>query len=109
MPLSKIIFVVHYQRTSRYPVRASCLRRVIWIGTPRVECRQPVDSRRSRSGGPGKGFKREVGGLVGERETATTEAIMATVACRLGSTVSSRLVDTSWGCAFGVGGPREMS
>jgi hypothetical protein len=46
---------------------------------------------------------------VGEHETATTEAIMATVACRLGSTVSYRLVDTSWGCAFGVEGPREMS
>jgi len=70
-----------------------------------VECRQPVDSQCSRLGGLGKGSKREVGGLVGERETATTEAVMATVARRLGSTVSSRLVDTSWGCAFGVGGP----
>jgi hypothetical protein len=43
-----------------------------------------------------------------ERETTTTGARTATAACRLGCFSSHWLVDTSWGCAFGVGGPREL-
>jgi hypothetical protein len=37
------------------------------------------------------------------------EAIMATVVYRLVYIVSYWLTDTSWGCAFGVGGPEICS
>jgi hypothetical protein len=48
-----------------------------------------------------------VGCLVGERKTATTEAIMVTIVYRFGCIISYGLRDTSWGCAFGVGRPGE--
>jgi hypothetical protein len=45
--------------------------------------------------------------LVVERETTTTRAKTATAKCRLGCTPLYWLVDTFWGCAFGVGRPGE--
>jgi hypothetical protein len=61
------------------------------------------------AGGPGKCSRRRVDGLVVERETTTmmTEAITATTVCRFGCIVSHWLMDTSWGCTFGVGRPGE--
>jgi hypothetical protein len=46
--------------------------------------------------------------LVIEHESTMTEAIAATAVCRFGCIVSHWLLDTSWGCAFGVGRPGEM-
>jgi hypothetical protein len=42
-----------------------------------------------------------------ERKTTTTEAITVTIVYRFSCIVLYGLMDTSWGCAFGVGRPGE--